>query len=123
MKTVPPNANVVIKEFKVESLNLDKNSLTISLGYLSDKTKAKLTKKLGFDDNIVNFVLATMAEIKQLSGKKIDKEEEMKEKLVNATTRVIREIENLKKIKNAEQYMRAFNKIHCYKINFPDIEI
>lgn len=123
MVTVPPNADVVINEFKVESLSLDKKTLTFSLSYTSDKVQEKLTKSIAFNDNIVNAILGSMAEIKQAAGKKIEKEEEMKEKLVNALTRVIREIENLKKIKNAEEYMRAYNRLQCYKINFPDVVI
>lgn len=120
---VVPVFPVSINEVKVETLNLDKKSLTISLGYVNGKDKAKITKALNFDDNIVSFVLASLAELKQLSGKAIDKEEKMKEKLVNALSRIVREVENMKKIKNAEQYMRAFNRIHCYRIVFPEIEI
>jgi hypothetical protein len=122
MVIVPPNA-ILVNEFKVESLNLEKNSLTISLGYALDSNKAKLTKKFGFGENIVNFTLANIAEIKQAAaGRKIDKEEEMKEKLVNTLARVLHEVEGLKKIRDAGAYMRAYNKIQCYKISFPDIE-
>lgn len=121
MVIVPPNVNVVVNEFKVESLNLEKNSLTISLGYTSDD-KAKLTKQFGFNNNVVNFILANISEIKQITNRKIDKEDEMKEKLVNSLTRVLHEIESLKKIKDAGAYMRAYNKIQCYKVNFHEIE-
>ena len=121
MEIVPPNV-VSVDEFKVESLNLDKKAMAVSFGYALEGSRAKIAKILGFDENVVNFVLGCLSEIKRGTGKKIDKEEEMKEKLVNTVTRVIREVENLKKIKDAGQYMRAYNKIHCYKINFPEVE-
>jgi len=122
MEIVPPNV-ISVNEFKVESLNLDKKAMAVSFGYLLGSSKAKISKNIGLEENTVNFVLGCLAEMKQVTGKKIEKEEEMKEKLVNTVTRVIREVENLKKIKDASAYMRAFNKIHCYKINFPEVEM
>ena len=122
MEIVPPNM-VSVNEFKVESLNLDKKAMAVSFGYILGSSKAKVSKILSFDENVVNFVLGCFSEIKQSTSKKIEKEEEMKEKLVNTVTRVIKEVEGLKKFKDASQYMRAYNKIHCYRISFPEIEI
>ena len=43
--------------------------------------------------------------------------EEIKEKLVNTIDRLSLEINDLKKIKDHEKYMKAYNRINCYKVS------
>lgn len=117
--------DITINEFKVESLNLEKKSMTVSFGYTakleSFTSKAKLNKVFDYRESSINFIFDTLIEIKQLSGTekaKIDREAEIKEKLTNMLARLVREIKNLGKIKEYEHYMKAFNRIHCYKTTF-----
>jgi oligoribonuclease NrnB/cAMP/cGMP phosphodiesterase (DHH superfamily) len=128
MELIPPL--ITIDEFKIDSLNFSKKFLNISFGYSSSLkglvSKSKLVKKFAFGDNTVNFILDSMAEIKKFVGTataKIDKEEEMKEKLVNIMTRIMTEISGLERISDHEQYMKAFNRLNCYKVTFPEIEM
>jgi len=123
---VPPR--ITIDEFKVNSLNLSKKFVEFSFGYnvllKNFRNRDKINRKFSFDENIVNFVMAAFADIKKTTGTEmalIEKEEEMKEKIVNIITRLLQEIKDLAKIKDHERYMRAFNRINCYKVSFPDI--
>lgn len=75
-----------------------------------------------FGDNTVNFVLAVVNDVKKLHDSKLQKEEEMKEKLVNHMSRLLQQVKDLEKYKEYSMYMREFNKIDCYKISFPEIE-
>ena len=47
----------------------------------------------------------------------------MKEKLVNSMNRLLQQIKDLEKYKEHERYMKEFNKIDCYKVSFPEVEM
>lgn len=118
---------VTVNEFRVESLNLEKKSMTVSFSYTARLkglvNKARFNKIFEFNGSDVNFIFDTLVEIKQLAGTekaKIENETEIKEKLVNTLSRLIREIKNLEKIKDSGEYMESFNKIHCYKAIFSE---
>lgn len=121
---------LTIDEFKVETLNLGKKFIEVSFGYtasvkgFSNKDRIKRTFNLG--DNIVTFIIAALNDIKKTTGTEttiIEKEEEMKEKLTNIMTRVLQEVNDLAKVKDYEKYMKAFNRLNCYKVTFPEIVI
>jgi len=117
---------IIIKSFHVEKLHPGQKTIDVSFDYavVDEKTtNNSLRRKFAIENNIVNFVLGVLLEIKkeaESSGKKVEiaEEEQMKEKLVNTLNRLILEVSDLKKIKNQESYMRTFNKINCYRINF-----
>lgn len=128
MELIPPM--ITIDEFKIESLNFSKKFMNLSFGYTSTlkglTSKSKIVKKFAFGDNSVNFILDSIAEIKKFVGTataKIDKEEEMKEKLVNVMNRLMTEISGLERISDHEKYMKAYNRLNCYKVTFPEIEV
>lgn len=126
VEIIPPK--LTIDEFKVNTVNLGKKFLELSFGYtasvkgFSNKDKIKRTFNLG--DNVVTFIMAALNDIKRTTGTEtaiIDKEEEMKEKLTNIMNRLLQEIKDLAKIKDHEKYMKAFNRLNCYKVTFPEI--
>ncbi|MCX8194041.1 MAG: hypothetical protein N3G19_01625 [Candidatus Pacearchaeota archaeon] len=119
---------ITVDEFKVETLNLGKKFINISFGYtasvkgFSNKDRIKRTFNLG--DNVVTFIMAALNDIKRTTGTEtavIDKEEEMKEKLTNIMNRLLQEVNDLAKVKDHERYMKAFNRLNCYKVTFPEI--
>lgn len=128
MEIVPPT--ITINEFKVESLNFSKKFMVLSFAFSSQLkglvNKVKLTKQFSFNENIVNFVLNSLSEMKRLAGTEtaaIEKEEAMKEKLVNTMTRLMTEIAGLERITDHEKYMKAFNRLNCFKVSFPEFEL
>lgn len=119
-------AKIIIKSFHVEKLYPGQKTMDVSFDYavIDEKTSSStLSRRFLIDGNIVNFVLGAVSEIKRdveaVSGKaELNEEEKIKEKLVNTLNRLILETSDLKKIKNQESYMKTFNKINCYRINF-----
>jgi len=120
---IPPK--ISIDEFRVESLNLGKKfidtsfSYTVSIENLS--TKDKIKRRFFFSDKIISFILTAIEDLKRIAGiesAKIENEENIKEKLVNIFNRLMLEIKDLEKIKDHEKYMKAYNKINCYKAVF-----
>lgn len=123
MKIIPPE--VSINKFKIENLNVSRKFMTVSFDYTAELkgfvNKAKFSKRLALNESVVSFVLNSLIEIKQLVGTdkaKINKEQEIKEKINTTLNRLVREMKNLEKIKDHEEYMKAFNRIHCFKLDF-----
>lgn len=128
VEIIPPK--LTIDYFKVNNLNLGKKFIDLSFGYTAYvkgfSNKDRVHRKFSLGDNIINFVMATFTDIKRTTGTEtalIDKENEMKEKIVNIMTRLLQEINDLAKIKDHERYMKSFNRINCYKVTFPEIVI
>lgn len=128
MEITPPK--LTINEFKVDSINLGKKFIDLSLGYtVSIKgftNKDKIHRRFNFGDNVVTFILAVFNDIKRTTGTEtaiIEQEEEMKEKLTNIMNRLLQEIKDLAKIKDHERYMKSFNRLNCYKVTFPEIVV
>jgi len=121
---IPEKGMITIDELKVDKLNVSQKNLDLSFGYSLQGQTGKVSKRVQFGDDTVNFVLNVMNEIKR--GKpltKIENESEMKEKLVNHLRRLLKEVDDLGKINEQTRYMREFNRINCYKIKFPEIVI
>jgi hypothetical protein len=120
---------ITIDGFRVDRLNMGQKAIDLSFNYSLDKDKmvvsSRISKKFSFTDNVVTFVMATMQEIKKVAGPLagMDKEEEMKEKLVNTMNRLMMEVNDLGKIRDHEKYMKSFNRINCYKLMLPEIEV
>ena len=119
---IPPK--ISINEFRVETLNLGKKSLDVSFNYAirieNLSTSGKLYRKFMLGDNIINFILTIIDDLKKVAGTQtaeIENIEEIKEKLVNTIDRLSLEINDLKKIKDHEKYMKAYNRINCYKVS------
>jgi len=115
---------IQVDELKVDRLNMGQRNLDLSFGYSFQGQKGRVSKRLQFRDDTVNFVLSIIGELKR--GKplsQIEKEGEMKEKLVNHLRRLLKEVSDLAKVNEQTRYMREFNRINCYKIVFPDIVI
>ncbi|MEM4152746.1 MAG: hypothetical protein QXK80_01340 [Candidatus Pacearchaeota archaeon] len=121
---------LTIDEFKVEMLNLGKKFINVSFGYTASikgfSNKDKIIRTFNLGENVVTFIISALNDIKRTTGTEtaiIDKEEEIKEKLTNIMNRLIQEIKDLAKIKDHEKYMKAFNRLNCYKVTFPEIVI
>jgi len=114
---------VVINEFKVVKLNLGKKFVEVSFGFEQEGTPNRVIKSFTIGENITGFVLSTLGDIRKAIGMplvQIDKEEEMKEKLVNTLNRLLMEIADLTKIKESEKYMKQYSRINSYKVAFPE---
>ena len=120
---------ITVNEFRVERLNMGQRVLDLSFKYSVEKegilSDSRISKRFLFGENVINLIMAAMQEMKKNAGTlaMIDKEEETKEKLVNTMNRIIMEINDLNKIKEHEKYMKSFNRINCYKLQLPEIEI
>lgn len=118
-----PKTNLIeVKELKVEKLKMAQKILDMSFGFHLNGESFKIPRIFNFSDNIVNFVLGIVNDAKKMKGSKIEKEEEMKEKLVNYMSRLMQQVKDLEKYKEYSRYMREFNKIDCYKVTFPEFE-
>ncbi len=120
---IPPK--ISIDEFRVENLNLGKKILNTSFNYTIKienlRTSGKLFRKFIIGDNIINFILMILDDLKKVAGTQmaeIENHEDIKEKLVNALNRIMLETSDLAKIKDHEKYMKAYNRINCYKVSF-----
>ncbi len=113
---------IEVKEMKVNKLNMGKKSVDMTFGFHFQGKPTRLPRTFSLNDNTVSFVISVINDVKKLHESKIEKEEEMKEKLVNHMSRLIQQIKDLEKYKEYTRYMREFNKIDCYKITFPEIE-
>lgn len=114
---------VEINEFKVSRILMGKRIVELSFGFLQNGLQKKITKEFNINDDSVSFILKTMADIKKATEMpiaQVDKEEQMKEKLVNSLNRLKKEMDELTKIKESEKYMKQYNKVNSYKINFPE---
>jgi len=114
---------VEITEFKVNRLVMGKRIVEISVGFIQDGMQKKIIKEYNINDDSVSFILKAMADVKKATEMplaQIDKEEEMKEKLFNTLNRLKMEISDLAKIKESERYMKQYNRINAYKVNFPE---
>ena len=117
---IPPK--ISIKELRVESLSPNKKSIDISLAYVISienlQNVGRIIRKFLIGDNIINFIIGMMEDLKKVSGTglaEFERMEEIKEKLVNTMERLSLEVNDLDKIKDYRRYMKAFNKINCYK--------
>ena len=122
----PPK--LTIDEFKVNTVNLGKKFMELSFGYTASvkgfSNKDRIHRKFILGDNVINFVMATFIDIKRTTGTEtaiIDKEDEMKEKIVNIMTRILQEVDDMAKVKDYDKYMKSFNRLNCYKVTFPEI--
>jgi hypothetical protein len=113
---------IEVKELKVIKLNMGKKALDMTFSFLYNNQPTKIAKTFNFSDNSIAFIMGILNDVKKQLNSKIEKEEEMKEKLVNYMNRLIQQIKDLEKYKEHERYMREFNKIDCYKVNFPEIQ-
>lgn len=124
---VPPK--IFIEDFKVESLNLSKKILDVSFKYTIKienlRNSGRIYRRFNIGDTVINFVLGVFDDLKKVAGTQtaeIEKVEEMKEKTVNTINRLLQEINDLAKMKDHEKYMKAYNRINCYRTSF-QIEI
>ena len=120
---------ITIDGFRVDRLNMGQKSLDVFFNYSINNddivVSSKIGKRFAFSDNVVTVVVATIQEMKKTAGTlvTVDKEEEMKEKLVNTMNRIMMEVSDLAKIKDHEKYMKSFNRINCFRLQIPEIEI
>lgn len=120
---IPPK--ISINEFRVETLNLGKKILDVSFAYTVTienlNESGRIYRRFILSDNIINFILDVMGDLKKVAGTetaKIENDENVKEKIVNAMNRLLLEINDLNKIKDHERFMKAFNRVNCYKMTF-----
>lgn len=120
---------ITIDGFRVDRLNMGQKALDVFFNYSINNdnivVSSKIGKRFAFSDNVVTVVVATIQEMKKTAGVlvTVDKEEEMKEKLVNTMNRIMMEVNDLAKIKDHEKYMKSFNRINCFRLQIPEIEI
>ncbi len=113
---------IEVKELKVIKLRMGQKALDMTFSFLFQNQPSKISRVFNFSDNATGFILGIISDIKKQHNAKIEKEEEMKEKLVNSMNRLSQQLKDLEKYKEHEKYMKEFNKIDCYKVNFPEIE-
>ncbi len=120
---IPPK--ISINEFRVETLNLGKKFLDVSFAYkisIENLTNdGRIYRRFILGNNIINFILDVIDDLKKVAGTEtaeIENVEDIKEKLTNIMNRLSLEISDLAKIKDHEKYMKAFNRINCYKSVF-----
>ncbi len=112
-----------IKEFRVITLNPSQKFVEISVAFTS-KINGKVSKRLKFDDTPIAFTDSLLEEVKKASGaEQIEKQPEMKDKIANIVMRLSQEIKDLAKIREHEQFMKAYNRLNCYKVSFPDVSM
>ncbi|MGB9708256.1 MAG: hypothetical protein ACPLXC_02975 [Candidatus Pacearchaeota archaeon] len=128
VEIIPPK--ITIDEFKINTVNLGKKYIDLSFGYTASvkgfSNKDRIHRKFELGTNVINFIMSTLNDIKRTTGTEtaiIDKEDEMKEKLVNIMTRILQEVDDLAKVKDYDKYMKAFNRLNCYKVTFPEIVV
>lgn len=120
---------IKVDGFRVDRLNMGQKSIDLAFNYSINKdnivVSSKIGKRFSFTDNVVTSVMATIQEMKKTAGPlaTVEKEEDTREKLVNTMNRLIMEVGDLAKIKDHEKYMKSFNRINCYKLTIPEIEI
>lgn len=113
--------SVEIKEFRVETLRPSK-FMDISIAYTSKKN-GKVIRRFEFKDTPVRFTEALLDDVKKAAGAyTVDKRDIMKDKIAAIIIRLIQETRDLAKIKEHGEFMKAFNKINCYRVKFPEIE-
>jgi len=120
---IPPK--ISINEFRVETLNLGKKILDVSFAYTITienlEERGRIYRRFLLGDNVINFILDIMGDLKKVAGTEtaeIENNEDIKEKIVNTMDRLLLEINDLSKIKDHEKFMKAYNKVNCYKIQF-----
>ena len=118
---IPPK--ISIKEFRVESLNLGKKILDVSFNYIirieNLSTSGKFYRRFVLGNNVINFILTVMDDLKKVAGTEIaeiENLEDVKEKIVNSLNRLVLRTNDLKRMKDHEKYMKEYNNINCYKI-------
>jgi hypothetical protein len=117
------NEIVEIKEFRVEKLNPSQKVMEVSIAYIA-KENGKIIRKFDFNDTPLKFTEALLEEVRKASKCfEIEKHNEMRDKIGNIMIRLAQEIKDLSKIKEHEEFMKAFNKINCFKTSFPEIEV
>lgn len=121
-KEIPKPDLIEVKEMKVNKLNMGQKALDMTFTFKFQNQVFKIQKTFNFSDNYTPFIFNMVNDVKKMRNSKIEKEEEMKEKLVNYMSRLIQQVKDLAKYKEHERYMREFNKIDCYKVAFPEIE-
>jgi hypothetical protein len=121
MEPIKPSL-IEVKELKVIKLRMGQKALDMTFSFLYNSQPSKIARVFNFTDNPTGFIIGIISDIKKQLNSKIEKEEEMKEKLVNYMNRLVQQIKDLEKYKEHEKYMKEFNKIDCYKVSFPEIE-
>ncbi|UZE94239.1 MAG: hypothetical protein IB618_01550 [Candidatus Pacearchaeota archaeon] len=123
---IPPK--ISINEFRVETLNVGKKFLDVSFSYTirieNLRDDGRIYRRFIFRDNIINFILDILADLKKVAGTEtaeIEDSEDIKEKLVNTMDRLTLEISDLRKIKDHEKFLKAFNRVNCYKASFESV--
>jgi len=112
-----------IKEFRVERINPSQKFMDVSLSYISAKD-GKIIKRFNFFNAPIAFTDSLLDEVKNAAGAvEIEKRDEMKDKIANIMIRLIQEINDLAKIKEHEKFMKAYNRINCYKVSFPEVVV
>ncbi|MCL6501026.1 MAG: hypothetical protein K6T16_03290, partial [Candidatus Pacearchaeota archaeon] len=97
---------------------------TIKIENLSNS--GRIYRRFNMEDAVINFILMVFDDLKKVAGTQvaeIEMAEDTKEKAVNTMNRLLQEIRDLAKIKDYEKYMKAFNRINCYKVTFPEIVV
>jgi hypothetical protein len=112
---------VEINEFRVETLRPGQ-FMDISVSYTAKKN-GRVIKRFEFKDTPVRFTEALLDDVKKDAGAyTVNKRDVMKDKIAAIIIRLVQETRDLAKIKEHAEFMKAFNKINCYKIRFPEIE-
>ena len=114
---------IEVKELKVIKLRMGQKALDMTFSFLYQNQPSKLARVFNFSDNPAGFIIGIISDIKKQHNAKIEKEEDMKERLVNYMGRLLQQIKDLEKYTEHERYMKEFNKIDCYRVNFPEVEM
>ncbi|MFH1823515.1 MAG: hypothetical protein ABH817_02260 [archaeon] len=112
-------SKIEVDELKVRKLNMSGKSLDLYFRYYIGDETYNVEKRLGFFDNVINFVMSVLLDMKKTrAGAIILNEDSIKEKIVNTLNRLMQEVGDLNKLKEHTEYMKAFSKIDAHKTNF-----
>lgn len=112
---------VEINEFRVESLR-PSQFIDISVAFTSKKN-GRVSKRFELKDTPLRFTESLLDDVKKAAGAlTINKRDIMKDKIAGIIIRLVQETKDLAKIKEHNEFLKAFNRINCYKIRFPEIE-
>lgn len=127
-KTILKLKKIEIKEFKPKELKAN-----INIYFDKNEKEEMITKEFILRNplDIVNKILLAIKSqgkiiveeedddvLKNIYITRVDKEEEIEDKLLEFFKRLCEKAKNLKSLKNATQYMRTFNEIKVMKLVF-----
>lgn len=116
---------IILNRIDIKKLDFSKNLVELSLAYQINESTENFSKNINLNESVMGWSVEAMKNIKDkiknsagitpLFG---EKEGEIKEqeKLVKGVNKLMESIINLRKINDAQKYMKAFHSVNNLKI-------